>query len=77
MSAYRSRENVAILRHMLARAEAGECLEGLALCAKWEKKPEDILFSGLYRMSPAQAVNASMRISWRLTQLQDDLDLGT
>jgi hypothetical protein len=74
MREYRSRETAAVLRHMLARVEAGECLQGMALCAKWDNEPEDILFTGLYRTSAAEAAKASMRMSSRLMQLQDELD---
>lgn len=28
-------------------------------------------FSGVYKSSPAHAVNAAMRLGWRLAQLQD------
>lgn len=73
ISANRSRETVAVLEHLLQRARSGEIV-GLALCARPERGPEEIVFAGLYRSSPEKAVNASMRMSWRLTQLQDELD---
>jgi hypothetical protein len=73
MTQYRSREAVTVLRHLLARAERGEIV-GLALCAKPELGPEEIVFAGIYRTNPSSAVNASMRMSWRLTQLQDEID---
>ena len=62
-----------MLRHLLEQAERGQ-IEGLAICAKPSRGPEEIVFTGLYRTNPGKAVNASMRMSWRLTQLQDEMD---
>jgi hypothetical protein len=70
---YRSREAVVMLEHLLGRAKNGEII-GLAVCAKPTHGPEEIAFAGLYRSNPAKACNASMRMSWRLTQLQDEID---
>lgn len=70
---YRSKEAVTVLKHLLAQAEQG-LIDGLAICAKPTRGPEEILFTGEYRTNPGKGVNASMRMSWRLTQLQDELD---
>lgn len=73
ISRLRDREMVNVLRHFLALAESGE-MKGLAICAKSTKDKEDISISGDYRTNPAHAVNVAMRMSWRLTQMQDDLE---
>jgi hypothetical protein len=70
---YRSRETVSVLRHLLERAEKGEIM-GAALCVKTIAGPEEIAFAGVYRLNPAKAVNAANRMSWRMTQLQDEID---
>jgi hypothetical protein len=69
------RETVAVLQHLMARAQAGD-LRGLALTARTPDGHEEIVFTGIYSSNPAKAVNATMRMSWRLTQLQDDKDAG-
>jgi hypothetical protein len=73
MIEHRSREAVTMLEHLLARAKKGEII-GIALCAKPAHGPEEIAFAGLYRSNPAKACNAAMRMSWRLTMLQDEID---
>lgn len=66
-----SEETVAVLQHLLDRAKRGEII-GLALCARTIRHREEISFTGMYRQHPDRAVNASMRMSWRMTQMQDD-----
>lgn len=73
ISKCRDREILSVLRHFVALAERGK-LRGLAVCAKSTDEKEDISIAGDYRTRPAQAVNAAMRMSWRLTQMQDDLE---
>jgi hypothetical protein len=73
ISRCRDREILDVLRHFVALAERGK-LKGLALCAKSNDGKEDISIAGDYRSHPAQAVNVAMRMSWRLTQMQDDLE---
>lgn len=73
ISRLRDREIVNVLRHFLALAEVGN-LKGLAVCAKSTDDKEEISISGDYRTNPANAVNVAMRMSWRLTQMQDDLE---
>ena len=68
-------ETVAVLQHLLDLAKSGQ-LRGLAVCAKFASQKEEISFTGDYRQYPSQAVNASMRMSWRLTRLQDELELA-
>lgn len=71
---FRSRETVAVLEHLLERAKRGELI-GIAMCALPTHGPEEITFTDLYRRNPAAASNACMRVSWRLTQMQDELDM--
>ena len=66
-------ETVAVLQHLLDEALAGRN-RGLAVCAKGIDNIEEIAFTGEYRDDPARALNAAMRMSWRLTKLQDELD---
>lgn len=70
MDRYVSKEIVALLKCMVAKAEAGEIV-GVALCAKSSGGDEQAAFAGVYRAKPAEAVNATMRLSWKLTQAQD------
>jgi hypothetical protein len=67
------RATVAVLQHLLDRALAGD-VRGLAVCAKGTDGREEIAFSGDYHDDPARAVNAAMRMSWRLTRMQDEMD---
>ena len=68
---FRSKEASTVLQHLLDRALAGE-VQGLAICALTDE--EEIYFTGLYRTSPGSAVNAAMRMSWRMTQMQDEVE---
>lgn len=70
---YRCRDIVSALEHMLSCARRGE-IKGLALCAKDIKGKEHLAFVGEYMTNPALGVNAANRMSWRLTQLQDEQD---
>jgi|GEM_PF-4808206 hypothetical protein len=62
---------IEVLEHYLALARRGS-LRGLAVCAKGRTGQEHISVVGVYRDDPAQGVNAAMRMSWKLTQMQDD-----
>jgi hypothetical protein len=70
---YRCRDIVAALEFTLAAAKRGE-ITALAVCAKDVKGKEHIAFVGEYLTNPALGVNAANRMSWRLTQMQDDMD---
>jgi hypothetical protein len=67
---YRSRETAQVLQALADKAKNGEVV-AVALCYRTESKEEHLAFTGVYRSSPGEAVNAAMRISWRLTQIQD------
>jgi hypothetical protein len=66
------KETVAVLEHLLARARSGTC-RGVAVCSDLQGQ-DKVVFTGKYRRSPAQGVNAAMRISVRLAQLQEDIE---
>jgi hypothetical protein len=68
---YQHRETIGVLRALLARAVAGR-IAGLAISMQSDGA-ETALFTGVYKDNPARAVNAAMRQSWRLTQLQDEI----
>ena len=62
--------NAALLEWLTEKDAEGE-LEGMALCFRLKDRPEDARFTGNYRTEPGTAVNTAMRLSWKLTQLQD------
>lgn len=64
-------ETIEALSYLLAEARNGR-VHGIALAYRDHKGGEDAVFTGAYR-NPAKAVNAAMRLSWRMTQAQDDL----
>ena len=72
MREFRGRDTLKALSHLMAMAIRGE-LEGLAVCARDAGGKEHIAFTGAYK-DPAKALNASVRMSVRLTQLQDEHD---
>jgi len=41
------------------------------MCFRREDGIEDSAFTGIYKAHPAAAVNAAMRLGWKLTQMQD------
>ncbi len=55
----------------MEKDQAG-ALDGVALCFRVKGGPEEARFTGHYRQEPEKAVNAAMRLSWKLTQLQDE-----
>lgn len=69
-----ARESIATLEYLLRMARAGR-IRGLALCAKDDENIEHIIFSGDYQDDPAKAVNAAMRMCWRMTQIQEEADV--
>lgn len=72
ISRKRSRECVDVLTHFLMRAQH-EGADGLLIAARFGKRFK-IAVAGDYKTDPARGVNAAMRASLRLTQLQEDGD---
>jgi hypothetical protein len=70
----REREILGVLRHFTSLAERGQ-LKGLSVGAKTIDNKEEISIAGVYRTIPAKGVNIAMRMSWRLTQMQDEMEL--
>jgi len=64
-------DTIEALTYLLAQARLGR-LRGVALCYQDAKGEDGAVFTGLYRAHPEKAVNAAMRLSWRLTQIQDE-----
>ena len=62
-------ETVASLEYLLNEARRGQVV-GIAACFLIAGGQEDALIAGAYSR-PADAVNAAMRLSWKLTKLQD------
>lgn len=73
LAEYANRETISILKSLLARAMRGEVI-GIALCFKTKAGEDLVVFSGAYKSRPADAANAAMRLGWKFTQAQDDLD---
>jgi hypothetical protein len=71
LAQYRGREVIDTLRHFLRLAEGGD-LKGVCVCGLDGSGAEQIAVAGNYRTEPTRAVAAGMRMSWRLTQLQDE-----
>lgn len=67
---FKSRDAVSVLRALLAEATSGR-IAGLAICYTTTTGREEAAFAGTYRARPAEAVNAAMRLSWKMTQAQD------
>lgn len=67
---YRSPETAQVLQALADKAKRGEVV-AVALCYRTRNQQENIALTGTYRASPAKGVNAAMRLSWRLTQIQD------
>jgi hypothetical protein len=70
LAEFANKETISILKSLLARAIKGEIV-GIALCFRTKQGDENVVFSGTYKTHPAEAVNAAMRLSWKLTQMQD------
>ncbi len=67
-------DTVSTLEYLLAQARNGQLL-GVAICAKFSNRREEISFTGDYMAEPALAVNASLRMSVRMAQLQEDIEI--
>lgn len=46
-------------------------VRSMAVIYRTDDGREHVAFTGLYAESPAAGVNAAMKLSWKLTQLQD------
>lgn len=66
-----SPETAQVLQALADKAKRGEVI-AVALCYRTAHAKEHIAITGAYKASPARALNAAMRLSWRLTQIQDD-----
>lgn len=66
-----NKETVSVLRCMLEKAVAGQ-LDSLAACFHLSNGTEEAIFTGRYNASPAYALAASMKISWKLNQMQNE-----
>lgn len=73
LAEHRCRETVKVLEHLLELGRRGEIV-GMAVSVATADGQEEIVFTDSYRRNPSKAVGAAMRMSWRLTQLQDELD---
>ena len=70
MARYANRDLLGILSELMDLATKGH-VTGLAVCYRMSDGTEDSRLTGCYSDSPAEGVNAAMRLSWKLTQLQD------
>lgn len=71
LARYRSRETAQVLQCLADMAKRGE-LVGVALCYRTREQEEHLAYTGAYKANPAKAVNAAMRMSWRVLRMQDD-----
>lgn len=69
LAEYRNRETISVLKCLLDEARKGH-ITGLAACFRTNEGEERSAFTDAYR-SPASAAAAAMRLSWRLTQIED------
>lgn len=65
-----NRDTVACLKWLVLEALAGR-VTGIALMYRTVDGRDLSMFTDAYRAHPADAVNATMRLSWKLTQVQD------
>ena len=72
---YRSRELVALFRHLMHRAERGE-LEGSAIAVKPYGAGTEVLFTDYFKRNSSDALRASLQLSTQLNQIQDQLMAG-
>lgn len=64
------RETAQLHEALADLASRGEVV-GSATMYRMADGTEQSAFSGVYKSSAAHAVNAAMRVGWKLTQLQD------
>ena len=72
---YRTQDVGTVLKHLLAKWEAGE-IKGMAVCYKDAHNGEHISFTGNYHDDPAHALSAAMKMSRRINEIQDEIDLS-
>ena len=70
LSDHQRSPHAALLEWLLQQDREG-LLDGMALCFRVAGSQEEARFTGDYRAEPGRAVNTAMRLSWKLTQLQD------
>lgn len=72
ISKARSKECIDVLAHYLRRAQV-EGADGLLIAVRFGKRFK-VAVAGEFKADPAHGVNAAMRASLRLTQIQEDAD---
>jgi hypothetical protein len=65
-------ETESVLRALTVRAAKGRLPMGIALYFHDEHGDEQVVITGGYKESHAQAVKAAARMMWRLMQAEDD-----
>lgn len=73
LAKYSSRDTVATLKVLLDMALKGE-LRGLAVCYRDKDQEEHSVFTGLYKVEPKKAVDASLRLSVSLMRANGELE---
>lgn len=63
-------DTVLVLQALLAEATNGDASD-LALCFRDRHGVERWVFTGVYQIHPAEAVNAAARMTWRLSEQQE------
>ncbi len=64
-------ETIRALEYLTDQARRG-LITGIAVCFRDPSGHEEAAFTGIYKAHPERALNAAMRMSWRLTQMQDE-----
>jgi hypothetical protein len=70
---YSSRDTVATLKVLLHMALKGQ-VRGLAVCYRDVEQEEHSVFTGLYKVAPERAADASLRLSMKLLKTNGELD---
>jgi hypothetical protein len=63
-------ETIEALLYLVEQARIGNVV-GIAVCFRDRSGNEEAAFTGAYKAHPDKAISAAMRLSWRLTQLQE------
>ena len=66
-----NKETVRALEYLAEQARKG-LIVGVAVCFRDRSGNEEAAFTGAYKAHPDKAISAAMRLSWRLTQMQEE-----
>lgn len=69
-----SKETVMLVKWLLHMAMTGQ-IRGLAIVFRLVDGPDEVMFTGIYRLRPENGVTAASRMYWKASQATEPLEM--